>query len=69
MVAYVEKAKEFMGTFSLAFIEVISRSKNENVNPLAKLASTRDTELVDAMSLEVLVEPSIKQQPEIMGLT
>ena len=39
-----------------------------NADALAKLASTRDAELLDAVSVEFLVEPSIKQQLEIMEL-
>ena len=35
---------------------------------MAKLASTRDTKLLGTVSIEYLVEPSIKQQPEVMEL-
>ena len=45
MAAYLEKAKEFMGTFPAASIEVIPLSKNANTDALAKLASIRDTML------------------------
>ena len=58
-----------MGTFSTALIEVILQSKNANTDALAKLALTRDIELLDAVSMEFLVEPSIRQQPKIMELT
>ena len=68
MATYLEKAKELMGTFPTSSIEVISPSKNANDDALAKLASTRDTELLDAMSVEFLVEPSIRQQLEVMEL-
>ena len=68
MVAYLEKAKGLMETFPIASIEVILRSKNANVDALAKLASARDSELLDAVSVECLVEPSIKPQLEIMEL-
>ena len=39
-----------------------------NADTLAKLASTRDSELLDAVSVEFLTEPSIKPQLEIMEL-
>ena len=39
-----------------------------NADALAKLASTRNVELLDAVSVEFLVEPSIRQQPEVMEL-
>ena len=58
--AYLDKAKELMETFLIALIEIILRSKNVNVDALAKLASTRDLELLDAVSIEFLSEPSIK---------
>ena len=58
-----------MGTFLAASIEVIPRSKNANVDALAKLASTRDAKLLDAMFMEFLAKPGITQQPEIMELT
>ena len=61
MVVYLEKAKELMETFPTASIEVISRSKNTNIDTLAKLASIRDTELLDIVFVEFLAEPSIKQ--------
>ena len=60
MVTYLEKTNEFMGTFLAAFIKVIPRSKNTNANALAKVASTMDEELLDAMSMEVLAEHNIK---------
>ena len=68
MAAYLEKAKELMGTFPTASIEVIPRSKNANADALDKLASTRDTELLDTVSVEFLAKPSIRQQPKIMEL-
>ena len=69
MATYLEKAKELMGAFPMASIEVIPRSKNANANDLAKLALRKDMELLDVVSVELLVEPSIRRQPEIMELT
>ena len=69
MAAYLEKAKELMGTFPAASIEVILQSKNANVDALAKLASTKDVELLDAVVMEFLAEPSIRRYPKIMELT
>ena len=68
MAAYLEKAKKLMGIFPTIFVEVISWAKNTNVNTLAKLASTKDAKLLDVVSIEFLVEPSIRQQPEVMAL-
>ena len=61
MVAYLDKAKELMGSISAVIVEVVPRLKNSNANALAKLASTKDAELLNAVPLEFLSEPSIKQ--------
>ena len=68
MVAYLGKAKELLRSIQVTLIEVVPRSKNTNADTLAKLASTRDAELLDAVSVEFLAEPSIKQRPEVMEL-
>ena len=68
MVAYLEKAKELMKAIPTASIEVIPRSKNANVDAFAKLAQTKDAELLDAVPIEFLAKPSKKQQPEVMEL-
>ena len=66
--AYLEKVKGLKETFPITSIEVIPRSKNANADALAKLVSTRDSKLLDAMSAELLAKPSIKLQSEIMEL-
>ena len=59
MVAYLEKAKELMGSILVASIGVIPRSKNANA--VAKLASTKDADLLNPVSVEFLIETSINQ--------
>ena len=66
MAAYLEKAKRLMGMFPTTSIEVIPWSRKANADALAKLASIRDAELLDAVSVELLAEPNIRQRPEIM---
>ena len=68
MAAYLEKAKGLMKTIPIASIEVIPQSKNTKVDALAKLASMKEGELLDAVLVEFLAEPRIKQQPEVMEL-
>ena len=68
MVTYLEKAKELMGSILGISIEVVPRSKNTNADALAKLASMKDVELLDAVSMEFLAELSVKQQSEVMKL-
>ena len=60
VVAYFEKAKELLGSIRAISSKVVPRSSNVNADALAKLASTRDVELLDAVSVEFLAEPSIK---------
>ena len=68
MVAYLAKAKEQLSLFSAASIDVIPRSKNSNADALAKLASTRNVDLLDAVSVEFLAEPRIYPQQGVMQL-
>ena len=49
-----------METFPIASIKIILRSKNANTNAFAKLASTRDSDLLDTVFVAFLAEPSIK---------
>ena len=67
MAAYLDKAKEQLSLFSTAFIEVIPQSKNSNSDSLVKLASTRDADLLDAISVDLLAKPSIHPQQRIMS--
>ena len=62
MAAYLAKEKEQLSSFSAASIEVIPWSRNSNANALAKLASTRNVYLLDAVFMEFLAEPSIYLQ-------
>ena len=50
-------------------MEVIPRSRNSNADTLAKLASTKDVDLLDAASVEFLVEFSIHSRQGVMELT
>ena len=62
MAAYLGKVKEQMSLLSTASIEVIPQNKNSNTDALAKLASTRDADLLYVVSIEFLAEPSIHPQ-------
>ena len=66
MAVYFEKAKGLMKIIQTASIEVILQSKNTNAYAYAKLASTRDAELVDTVLVEFLAEPSIRQLSKIV---
>ena len=68
LVTYLEKANELIGSISTVSIEVVPRSKNANTDALAKLASTKDANLLSAIFVEFLVEPGIKHWPSVMEL-
>ena len=59
MASYLDKAREQLSLFSPASIQVIPWNRNSNADALAKLASTRDVDMLDAVSMEFLAEPSI----------
>ena len=62
MVTSLDKEKEQLSLFFAASIEVIPQSRNSNADALAKMTSTRDANLLDAVSVEFLAEPSIHPQ-------
>ena len=66
-VAYSEKAKELLRLIRAVSIKVVPQSKNANVDVLAKLASTKDAKLLNAVSVKFLAVPSIKQRLEVKG--
>ena len=69
MAAYLEKKKRnFIKSFPSFVIEMIPRAKTYHSDALTKLASTKDAELLDAVSVEFLAEPSINQRPMVMVL-
>ena len=69
MAAYIDKAKEQLSLLFAASIEIIPRSKNSNTDALVKLASTRDANLLDAVSVEFLAKPNIHLQQGVMEVT
>ena len=54
MIAYLEKAKELIGLIPTFKIEVVPRIKNSHADALAKLASTKDAELLSVIFIEFL---------------
>ena len=69
VVAYLDKENEQLSLFPAASIEVILWSRNSNVDALTKLALTRDADLLDAVFMEFVVEPSINPQQRVIELT
>ena len=60
MVAYPEKAKELLGSFSSYTVSQILRFQNMEVDALARLASTKDADQLKVIPVETLDSPSIQ---------
>ena len=59
MVAYLQKAKDLLSTFSSFKIQQAPRAQNTQLDALARLASTKDAELLEVIPVEFLNESSI----------
>ena len=59
MVAYLWKAKDLLNAFSSFKIQQVPREQNTQVNALARLASTKDSKLLEVVPVEFLNTPSI----------
>ena len=62
MAAYLEKVKVELQNFSRYEVKHIDREKNSNPDALAKLAISRDTELLLLVPVEIIPEPSIAKE-------
>ena len=60
MAAYLQKAKELLGSFSSYTISQILRSQNVEADALARLASARDADQLKSIPVETLNSPSIQ---------
>ena len=60
MAAYLQKAKELLGSFSLYMISQILRSQNTKADTFARLASMKDTDQLKIFPVETLDSPSIQ---------
>ena len=69
MVAYLQKAKDLLKSFSSHMIHQVPRSQNAQADALARLASTKDAKLLEVIPVEFLSKPSIHpaDQPQIVN--
>ena len=69
MAAYLRKAKDILKTFSSYLIHQVLRSQNTQADALARLASTKDSELLEVIPVEFLSKPSIDpvDQPQTVN--
>ena len=62
MAAYLEKVKAELQNFSRHIVKHIDRDDNSNADALAKLATSRDAELLRLVPIEIIPEPSIAKR-------
>ena len=60
MVTYLQKAKDLLSTFSSFTIWQVPKEHNMQADTLARLASTKDAELLEVIPMEFLSTPSIR---------
>ena len=69
MAAYLQRAKDLLKSFSSYTIHQVPRSQNAKAYALARLASTKDAELLEVIHVEFLSRPSIHPtyQPQVVN--
>ncbi|XP_024030694.1 uncharacterized protein LOC112094325 [Morus notabilis] len=65
MAAYLKKVKEALGRLATYDIQQVPRAENSNADALAKLATSRDAELLKLVPMEVLKAPTTERRPEV----
>ena len=68
MAAYLEKVNVELRNFSRHEVKHIDREDNANADALAKLATSRDAELLRLVPIEIVTEPSITKQHSIEAI-
>ncbi|XP_024032036.1 uncharacterized protein LOC112094694 [Morus notabilis] len=69
MAAYLKKVKETLEKLSAYDIQQVPRVENSNADALARLATSKDAELLRLVPVEVLKAPSTKGKPEVLSLS
>ncbi|XP_060974557.1 uncharacterized protein LOC133039666 [Cannabis sativa] len=62
LVKYLAIVCELMQKFKKVIVSRILRARNSHADALARLASTREAELLDVISIDVLAHPTINQE-------
>ena len=60
MADYRQKAKDLLSSFSSFKFQQVPKARNTQVDALARLASTKDAELLEVIPVEFLNKPSIQ---------
>ena len=68
MEVYLAKEHEFLHTLRRYTIRQVPREQNSNVDALAKLATTRDSELIDVLPVDHLETPSIDDTEDVSNI-
>ena len=65
MASYLGKAQEMLHNFRSFTIWQVPREQNSNADALAKLATTKDAELINVVPIDYLESPSISTPGEV----
>ncbi|XP_062099856.1 uncharacterized protein LOC133805709 [Humulus lupulus] len=65
MAAYLAKTQEMLDIFKRFTIRQVPMEHNSNVDALAKLATTKDAELLNVVPIDYLASPSITTPKEV----
>ena len=68
MAAYLAKEQELLHALRRYTICQIPREQNSNADALAKLATTRDSELIDVVHVDHLDTPSIDNTEDVSNI-
>ena len=60
MVSYLNKAKDLLAQFESYTLQQVPRDQNSNADALAKLASAKDADTLNIVSVKRLSAPSIQ---------
>ncbi|PON36070.1 hypothetical protein PanWU01x14_331270 [Parasponia andersonii] len=63
--AYLQEVQRLFLTFTACNIQLLPRIENTRADALAKLASTKDAELLKVVPVDFLVSPSIEVEPQV----
>ncbi|XP_024027555.1 uncharacterized protein LOC112093419 [Morus notabilis] len=66
MAAYLKKVKEALEKFMAYDIQQVPRTENSNADALTRLATSKDTELLKLVPVEVLKASTTEGKPEVM---
>ena len=69
MVAYLQRVRDLMHAFEGCKVNQVPRNQNSHIDALARLASKRDIDSLEAIPVEFLATPSMREPCEVLVIT